>query len=162
MPFDELIPLTLIAYDSRARNGDWCCNPYPGHPHGCPNFSKGCTTITDFTKYMDTYLWYAVVEEFDLKAHAAAMKEKHPGWSERQCRNPLYWQGGVRKRLREKAERLDPKLHEWGHMYHSIPEAAGVDVFKTMLHVGIILDRHPDIVRKVVFVGIKELRRGEK
>jgi hypothetical protein len=155
MTFDELIPLTSIAYDSRARNGEWCCNPYPGHPKGCPNFSKGCTTITDFTKYMDKYLWYAVVEEFDLKSHAAAMKVKHPGWSERQCRNPLYWQGGVRKRLREKAQRLDPKLHEWGHMYHSIPEAAGVDVFQTMHRAEITIDQHPDIVRKVVFVGIQ-------
>jgi hypothetical protein len=104
---------------------------------------------------MDKYFWYAVIEEFDLKAHAIAMKAKHPGWSERQCRNPLYWQGGVRKRLREKANHLDPKLREWGHMYLSIPEAAGIDVFQTMHRAGIVIDQHPDIVRKVVLVGIQ-------
>ena len=107
-----------------------------------------------FTNYGGKYQWYAVVEVFDMEAHIVTMKAKHPGWSLRQCMNPLYWQGGVRKRLREKAYRLDPKLSEWGHFFHPIPEASGVNVFETMAKVGIILERDVSkVVRKVAFVG---------
>lgn len=153
--FDELIPLEKIIVDPMARDGTWCCHPYPGHPHGCPNFPKGCTKISfDHPRIGGHYTrWFAVVEEFDLDAHAAMMKAKHPEWSDRQCRNPLYWQGGVRKRLKEKAWRLWPKLREWGNIYTPIPEAWGVEVFETMQLVGVIIERHPGIVRKVAFIG---------
>ena len=151
---DGLIPLDEVICDPRARNGVWCTAPYPGHPKGCPNFPKGCTRSFDFESERNRRQWYAVVEEFDLIQHAAEMKKKHPDWSDRQCRNPLYWQGGVRKRLREKAYRLDPKLHEWGHMYMPITEAHGVNLFETMARVGIILERKPKIVRKIALIGI--------
>ena len=88
-----------------------------------------------------------MVEEFDLKAHAAKMLKKLPDWSDRQCRNPLYWQGGVRSRLRKKANALN------GDIVLDIPEACGIDVFLTVAEVGIVLERKPDIVRKVMIVG---------
>jgi hypothetical protein len=104
---------------------------------------------TDFALLPKDIRWVAIIETFDLKAHAEKMKAKHPHWSERQCRNPLYWQGGVRKRLREKAEKLN------GDIILDIPEACGVEVFETMKLVGINLERKPDIVKKVMFVGWK-------
>jgi hypothetical protein len=146
------IPLKTIYYDVRAR-GPWCRFPYPGHPHGCPNIKKGCLADRpDFKTIADLYEWSAVIEEFDLKSHAEYMKARiwadhKKEWTDRQCRNPLYWQGGVRKRLREKAEALK------GDIVLDIPEACGIDVFKTMASVGIILERKPDTVRKVMLVG---------
>lgn len=157
--FDHMIPLENIIVDLRAMDGTWCSHPYPGHPHGCPNFLKGCTNRPYFNHPIEGIenhyqKWFAIVEEFDLDAHAIMMKAKHPNWSERQCRNPLYWQGGVRKRLKEKAFRLHPDLKEWGNLYTALPEAWGVDVFETMKLVGVILERKPGIVRKVAFIGV--------
>jgi hypothetical protein len=147
----EEILLKNISYDIRARNGTWCSSPYPGHKRGCPNIKKGCLRKTpDFAEF-PARNWYAVIEEFDLAAHAKKMKEAHPDWSERQCRNPLYWQGGVRKRLRDKAAAC-AIVHN-GDYILEIPEACGVDVFATMAKVGIVLERVPQKVIKVMLVG---------
>jgi hypothetical protein len=144
-----IIPLTTIHYDPMAR-GTWCQFPYPRHPKGCPNFDKGCTVKRpNFTVIRELYTWYAVVETFDLKSHAEKKKIDHPGWSERQCRNPLYWQGAVRKRLRKKAESLN------GDIILDIPEACGINVFETMANVGIVLEKKPQTVIKVMIVGRK-------
>jgi len=70
-----------------------------------------------------------------------------PGWSDRQCRNPLYWQGGVRKRLKEKCRAFGCNI------ILDIPEACGVEVFETMKNAGVIIDRHPETVIKVMLVG---------
>ena len=73
-------------------------------------------------------------------------------WTDRQCRNPLYWQGGVRKRLREKAQKvanISPNS-----IILDIPEACGIDIFETMVRIGIKLERNPDIVKKVMIVGV--------
>ena len=35
-----MIELKDVVYDMRARDGTWCCLPYPGHGKGCPNFPK--------------------------------------------------------------------------------------------------------------------------
>jgi len=147
-----MIRLETVVYDVWARNGMWCCSQYPGHPKGCPNFKKGCTTQRpDFKEIADIYDWYAVIEEFDLKTHAAKMKEKHPSWSDRQCRNPLYWQGHIRAELRKKCIIL---LKE--DILLDIPEACGINVFETMAGVGVILERKPDTVRKVMIIGRKK------
>lgn len=36
---------------------------------------------------------------------------------------------------------------------HEILETSGINVFETMKGIEIIIDRHPDIVRKVMIVG---------
>ena len=143
----DLIELKEVVYNVRARNGVWCTHPYYNHPWGCPNFPKCIKKYTDFSVVADQYKWYAVTESFDLKSHAKMMKEKLPHWTERQCRNPLYWQGSVRKRLLNKA------LAVGGNVVLTIPEACGVNVFETMSKVGIILERKPDTVIKVMLVG---------
>ncbi len=149
MSFTEPIPLELIVYDTTAR-GLWCRSPYYNHPRGCPNFPKCIQKRPDFKSIEKEYNWFAVMEMFDLKHHAEEMKRKHPHWSERQCKNPLYWQGSVRKRLRDKAIAVK------GDIILDIPEACGINVFETMAQIGIILERKPDLVRKVMLVGVKK------
>lgn len=147
-----MIPLEAVVYDPQARDGTWCCSPYPGHPRGCPNFRKGCIGKRPaFATISGAYRWFAVVETFDLKTHAEKMKEKHPGWSDRQCRNPLYWQGAVRANLRKKCLLCD------GDILLDIPEANGINIFETMAKVGVILEKRPDIVRKIMIIGKRQV-----
>jgi hypothetical protein len=146
-----MIELTEVVYDRRARNGTWCRLPYPGHPKGCPNFPVCPSKQYDFHELLSWTHWYAVIEEFDLLAHALRMKSIHPTWTERQCRNLLYWQGGVKSRLKSKAKALYEC--ERGDVLLEIPEACGVNVFETMAKVGINIERHPDMVRKVMLIG---------
>jgi hypothetical protein len=40
-----------------------------------------------------------------------------------------------------------------GDIVLDIPEACGINVFETMANVGIVLERKPDIVTKVMIVG---------
>lgn len=143
-----IIPLETVEYDSFAR-GLNCQIPYHGHPKGCPNYPKCIKDRPDFRNIAMNYTWFAVMEVFDLKAHAESAKIKHPQWTERQCRNPRHWQGGVRKRLREKALTLN------GDILLDIPEACGVEVFETMKLHGIEIEKHPQIVRKIMLVGMK-------
>ena len=147
-----IIPLETVIIDDRARDGTWCTLPYPNHPRGCPNFQKGCTSRPHFNTY-EGYEWVALVVKFDLKDHAERMKKKHPNWTERQCRNLLYWQPAVRKALKIKSEELAYPL--LGDVILDIPEANGVNVFDTMAKHGLIIERNPDIVHKVVLVGMQ-------
>ena len=145
-----MIRLPELIFDRRARDGTWCKLPYPGHPKGCPNFPK-CPANQPNAQRLDDLSWHAVIEEFDLKAHAEKMAVKHPEWTERQCRNLLYWQGGVRKRLKEKALRAADLFFD---VVLEIPEASGINVFETMAHVGIHLRREkPDQIIKVMLIG---------
>ncbi len=142
-----LIDLPVVVYDKKAR-GIYCKLSYPDHPDGCPNTSVCIAKHPDFLTFKG-FRWFAVIEEFDLKVYAQAMGQKHPGWSERQCRNLLYWQGGVRSRL------LDKAIHFRciGDVILTIPEACGVHVFETMARVGVAIQRNPDVVRKVMLIG---------
>jgi len=146
-----IIPLETVIVDNRARDGTWCAKYYDGHPKGCPNFPD-CPLKRVHFNTLRGYDWYAVVEPFDLKSHAEKMKQKHPNWSERQCRNLLYWQNGVRSRLRKKAEKFAMPL--MGDIILDIPEAHGVQVFDTMEKHGLVLERKkPDIIHKIMLVG---------
>lgn len=145
-----MIRLPEVVSDKRARDGTWCRLPYPGHPKGCPNFPKCPAEHPDFQN-LNGLSWHAVIEEFDLQAHAERMAEAHPKWTARQCRNLLYWQGGVRKRLTQKAHRnYDP----FADVLLVIPEACGVNVFETMAHVGVHIQRtKPNRIIKVMLIG---------
>jgi len=145
-----IIPLSTVIYDERARDGTWCMAPYPNHPKGCPNFPECCESRPDFKEF-EGYDWFAVIADFDLKAHAEKLKEKHPGWSERQARCVLYWQNSIRKKLREKAQGITYPL--MGDILLDIPEACGVNLFATMAKHGIYLKTNPDLVKKIMLVG---------
>jgi hypothetical protein len=149
-----IIPLNRIIYDKRSRDGTWCCSPYYNHPQGCPNFPKCPNKNVDFKLIEHMYTkWSAVIETFDLSFHASYMKKKHPDWSDRQCRNPLYWQGGVRKRLYNKALQFVKDL-DGNYTILTIPEANGINVFETMSWANLMLNPNkPDMVIKVMIIG---------
>ena len=122
-----------------------CCQPYPLHPKGCPNYNKHkrCPPkalyfdqVFDLTKPV-----YAVVNEFDLGTHIERMKFKHPDWSERQLRCVLYWQGTARKQLKAQIRKELAALPNYAVTMN--PEGMGVDVTKTMSQAGIILEWPP-------------------
>lgn len=143
---DYIYKITDLRYSLRVRN--WCSLPYPGHRKGCPNYRNAThcpdqipfiTNVLDISKPM-----FIVHSEFDLAAHAARMKEKHPNWSERQCRNLLYWQGTSRKQLRD---RVIKALCDWENEETTAinfitycPEGMGVNVYSTARHAGLILE----------------------
>ena len=141
------LEIASILFDERANNGTWCKLPYPNHPDGCPNYPE-CINKTKAIGFGE-YNWYAVVEEFDLEEHAKRMKANHPKWTNRQCRCLLYWQGSLRKRLLAKAKTIG------GDIILPIPEAYGINIFETMMKVGVVIERNPRIVRKVMFIGIR-------
>lgn len=139
----------------------WCQLPYPGHPKGCPNFGqrpKNCspqaphvTKLFDFRKPM-----YLVWSEFDLAAHAARMKAKHPKWTERQCRCALYWQEGSKKQARERSEYfIKHVLQDDRYVAHHMAHAAGVQLYATCAAAGCPLERIRDITinRHVSLLG---------
>jgi len=97
---------------------------------------------------------------FDLGVWAEKLKKKHPEWSDKRARCCLYWQGKVRKVLREKCEdtvhqyKVIRGLHRKDIMIFYNPEAMGVQVFKTCELVGIHLERNPqDIVWKIAIIA---------
>ena len=152
----RILPYNIIL-DERAGDGTWCSLPYPNHKKGCPNLGKEqCPPNAPRFKDIAEPPYYAVVVSFDLKAHAERMKEKHPKWSERQCRNLLYWQGGVRKKLKNEAYKLKEdlkKAFEKPFIVLEIPEANGVNVFTTMSKSGKRMEiSKPDTIHKVMLV----------
>jgi len=87
---------------------------------------------------------------FNLLSWVTHLRRKHPNWSERQLRCCLYWQGKVRKRLREECK----KTQNDGQIILYNPEANGVDVFKTCETIGIELERNPkEFVWKIAIIG---------
>ncbi len=147
-----MIKLLEVIYDRRARDGTWCRLPYPGHSKGCPNFPRCPSDRIDFLDLSKDFVWFAVIEEFNLAFHEAKMRAAHPNWTEKQCRNLLYWQPKVKAALRQKAYPDYPNRPS-DRIVLEIPEASGVNVFETMEVVGIKIDRHPNIVRKVMLIG---------
>lgn len=111
-----------------------CTRPYPGHPHGCPNFNRRDTCppkapLLEELLDLDQPV-YAVWNCFNLRQHAARMQHLHPQWSDRQVYCCLYWQPTARKLLRGQLQVLLRK-----HKYLLVvpcPEGAGVDVTATM------------------------------
>ena len=152
VPIKELIISDKVA--------DWCRMQYPGHPKGCPNYGKNSKCPPDaphITEYFDiNKQLYLVHSEFDLKSHAEMMKEKHPEWSDRQCRCLLYWQSRSRKQMKERAE-LAIKLLRTDRVT-ACPEAMGVNVFVTALLSGLKLDRtrNINISRHVTLIGFSK------
>lgn len=143
-------PLDSVVTDLRAR--EWCKLPYPNHPKGCPNYGKktSCPPKAPLFESFVKAPFTLVGVGFNLAEWAKAMKEKHPKWSDRQARCCLYWQGKVRKKLREVCNRmaLDNELIVYA------PEAMGVHVFKTCEKVGLKLERNPqDFVWKIAIIG---------
>ncbi len=127
-----------------------CIRPYPNHPRGCPNYDKksGCPPdVPMFDDYVDiTQPVYAIFNTFDVGAHAARMRDRHPKWTERQCYNLLYWQPTARKQLRGKIRRFLLGFSARGKSPPRLvacPEAMGVNITQTMSDVDIELEWPP-------------------
>lgn len=123
-----------------------CVHPYPNHPKGCPNFGKRdiCPPIVKVFEEayrMDRPI-YAVINNFPLAEHVAAMRAKHPHWTYRQLVNLLYWQPKARKRLRGLIQGALRRLPS-EYRVCTCPEGTGVDVTGTLAAVGIDLEWPP-------------------
>jgi hypothetical protein len=148
-----IIPLNMIDYDPRARDGTWCKLPYPNHPKGCPNFPECPRKYTDYNELPEKE-WYAIVIKFDLQAHAEEMMKKDWCKTWRQARCVLYWQSSIRKKLRDKASEFANPLN--GDIILEIPEASGINVYTTMAKHGLTLkpiNMDLGTVYKIVLVG---------
>lgn len=148
-----VIPSIDIISDIRSR--DWCKLPYPNHPHGCPNYDKriGCPPQVSLFNEVITSPYTLVGIKFNLEKWINRMKDKHPNWSDKQARCCLYWQGKVRKVLREKCKEI-VKDEE---MILYKPEAMGIHVFRTCASIGIKLEKNPTkYVWKIAIIGRKK------
>jgi len=149
----KIFNLDDVIIDSRVRG--WCKLPYPNHPRGCPNYGKRavCPPQAPLFKNILNPPFLLIGVRFNLGEWAERMKKRHPDWSDRQARCCLYWQGKVRKRLREECERLASN----NQIICYTPEAMGVHVFETCFHVGITLERNPQkFVWKIAIIGWKK------
>lgn len=147
-----------IVLEKKAR-GPWCLLPYPNHQKGCPNYGKK-DSCPPFAKPFEELIgppFYLVVVFFDLEAHVTRMKNLHPNWTDKQARCLLYWQGSVKKKLLDEALGFIEANEAKNLFLLRLPEANGVNVFKTCENVGIKIDRNPTkIVRKVMIIGTKK------
>lgn len=135
---------------------DLCRKPYPGHPRGCPNYAqrRSCPPLAStFPQLIRTDRpIYAAVNDFPIDLHAAKMRQRHPGWTERQVYNCLYWQPQARRQLREIVDTFLETQPRLVAIY--TPEATGIDVTSTLASVGIQLEWPPRIVaRQVAILG---------
>jgi hypothetical protein len=81
-----------------------------------------------------------VALEFNFGDYLRMMKDKHPDFSDYQLRCPIYWQGHLRKELRDFVAK-HPVEGFLGALW--TPEAMGVDVTATCKQVGIELQWPP-------------------
>ena len=104
---------------------------------------------------------YLVYSSFNLQAHADWMKTRHPNWSERQCRNVLYWQNMARADLRRTVAAAMSFLHCDAITY--CPEGLGVNVFATARLAGLKLDktRRLRIDHHIAIIGMRREKWAE-
>lgn len=152
-----VLPVKKLIFRKQVQ--DYCKLPYPGHKYGCPNYGMKdhCPPKVGL---IDTYLdinkpLYLVIEEFDLTQHIQRMLTLHPNWSDRQARCCLYWQKGVRNKLKERVKLVMDILGTTA--YTTIPEGMGCQMYTTCLHSGLKLERIKGLKlhRQVAIVGYK-------
>ena len=157
----------LFFYDNPI---ELCGLSYPNHPKGCPNIgkNKNCPPFAD--RLEDVYdldkSYYFCYVKFNIKKQKERMKSLHPEWSDKKCKCLLYWQKSVVKELRICSGVFCAKknVYSWyydtpellfEYKYKLVPEAMGLDVFRTAKHHGIILERNPEnYVYKIAFIGV--------
>ena len=140
-----------------------CFRPYQNHPNGCPNYGKRCTCPPDaellpnvFNCVEDVWFLWA---EFDIGAHMRRLQVAHPLWSKRQLACCLYWQGTVRKFLRQEEEKW-VEGYKMNHprvadrlLISECPEAMGVNVTATMQeYAGVKLEWPPKHITRMVHI----------
>lgn len=146
-----------------------CCEPYPNHPDGCPNYGERATcppqaALLADALDLDKPVW-AIWNVFDLAAHVERMRTRHPAWTWRQLACCLYWQPTARKALRgEIAMFLAERLGEGaaGLRVIGCPEACGVNVTATMARLGERLEWPPETITYQVALAGTNTQLPEK
>ncbi len=142
MPFELVQPALSDFRDVRQA----CRRKYWGHRDGCPNWNTRGTCPPKAPLLWDVLdverPVVAIWNCFDLAAHVARQRVKHPDWQARQLKNLRHWQPTARKALKEEVARvlqgLDLPLVVCG-----TPEACGVNLTATMASIGIELEWPP-------------------
>jgi len=96
---DKYIEITydMIVWDEKTR--EWCC-----HIIQCPNYDKSWA-CPPASPYMEETLkayskFWLVVAKHDLRPAVERYKKEHPEWGERMLYNPRYYNGTIKKKLR--------------------------------------------------------------
>lgn len=148
-------PLKIIC---ESKFMDLCTLPYSGHPGGCPNFDKKdyCPPRVKFFPEVYKDQAYIVVVGLNFKIYREMRKRQHPSWTERQLRNPLYWQGYLRKKLKDYTKEVLAKTTDNGRVIIANPEAMGVNLTETCRRGGLKLEWPPNnFVYKMYLIGGK-------
>jgi hypothetical protein len=133
-----------VAVKQRGFN-TWCRLPYPGHPNGCPNFGKKkeCPPFAPY--FLDLYKPQVFVAfmQFDFKKYMEARSSQHSDWTERQLRNPWYFQTHLDSQLEDfvNSELSRPKFENFKPVYSS--EAMAVNIHLTACDAGVKLEWPP-------------------
>lgn len=145
-----------LVIDYRAR--EWCKFPYPNHPNGCPNYNVSSRCPPKIQNIEDCFdlskkHWLAIVD-FNLLEHINRMKQLHSDWSESQLKCVLYWQGGVKKKLKNLCEDFIYDNLGENLIYTTCPEAMGLHVFSTIRKLGYKINKNiKEILYKVALIG---------
>lgn len=140
-----------LVVNQRAR--EWCKLAYPGHPKGCPNYGKlkECPpAVKPVGEVFDlSRMHWFVTVEFDLEAQTKRMAELHKNWTQKQCRNLLYWQKGVNADLEVEVR----EFINFAQLAFTLkPEAMGVNVIQTARNLGVPIETKP--VKKVFKIAL--------
>jgi len=129
----------------------WCRFPYKptGKYRGCPNSlgpGKSCREPMLDDIAQPPFCFVIAIGEF--KKYRDDMKKLHKSWSERQLRNPLYWQGQIRKVLKDYTKQLindKERLFDEKYLdYTTVPEGFGVNVMETLWRLKYDIPKRPD------------------
>jgi len=149
----DCLSCSMKCYSPRAL----CVKSYRGHKLGCPNYGLK-PDCPPFAPMYDV-VFDLNVENFalgvsvDIKEHIEILKGRHSSWSEYQLRNPLYWQGSVRRLLKGHINAFISEKPKYRATLR--PEAMGVDIIKTLKNAGKQIEWYPStIVTKIAFLGI--------
>lgn len=123
-----------------------CARAYAGHAHGCPNLGQRDSCPPRAPLFEDVYVNHDVIvvwNYFDLGAHVQDMRRRHPGWSQRQLYNCLYWQGTARAQLRQEINDCILTQRQGVVSLVTCPEAQGVNVTDTLKDMGLDIQWPP-------------------
>ncbi|MFX0134269.1 MAG: DUF2284 domain-containing protein [Candidatus Hodarchaeota archaeon] len=177
MNIDSLIEINALKINKESikfskKTRIWCQLPYPNHPAGCPNYNKNplCPPNSEYINnilniYSNFYLIYA---KFDLKSQRERMLSKYSDWTYRKANCLLYWQGSVKKALKEYIQEIYKKnnvdkifllscgsgfnINNLNQKTIYSMEAAGIDVFATLRNNNISFELKP--MNKVLMVTL--------
>ncbi len=147
----------------------WCQLPYKNHKNGCPNYNKNplCPPNSpDFKINIHNYnYFYLIYAIFNFKKYKELRKLENPDRTNAQINCVLYWQGSIKKMLKDNIRYIfinnhiiavqnnfyllgcgsgfnDKLLKKYQYKIYSM-ESVGIDVFKTLMANGIDYELKP-------------------